>query len=71
MSADYEPTLEEQRETHYKQIETLVHLLDWVHDFLKEKNLETEYWNWKVAKGYVKPEGGLLCKSETGNNHKS
>ena len=59
-SEDYEPTLEEQRETHYKQIATLVQLLDWIHDFLKEKNLETEYWNWKVKKGYVKPEGGLV-----------
>lgn len=58
--SDYEPTLEEQRDSHYKQIETLVVLLDWVHDFLKEKNLETEYWNWKVSKGYVKPEGGII-----------
>ena len=52
-------TLRKQINEHYHRQATLTMLLDWVHDFLAEKNLETEYWNWKVAKGYVKSEGGL------------
>jgi hypothetical protein len=51
----YEPSLEEQRTNYYKQIALLSEMLDWHHEYLKEKNLKTDFWEWKIKKGYVKP----------------
>ena len=62
MAEDYEPTLEQQIQEHYKRQATLTLFLDWCHDFIKENGLEKAFWDWKVAKGYVKPEGGFALK---------
>jgi hypothetical protein len=57
-------TLKKQINEHYQRQATLKMLLDWVHEYLDEKDLEKDYWNWKVAKGYVKPEGGLIDRNK-------
>lgn len=47
-------------EKQWERQAVLTKLLDWHHEFLKEKGLVDEFWKWKIVKKYVKPEGGFV-----------
>jgi hypothetical protein len=37
-----------------KTLESYMTWYSWIREFIEEKGLQDEYWDWKVEKGYVK-----------------